>query len=126
MEQSEAKERDYIKSELKLNESAISIERAHRLPGNNYPRPVIVSPSLRIRNELSNDIESKGNPIERMKPVMLFPMSHLRLIPEVENAFVGVRTFPSGSGRLDPLLFHSLKNHLKLERMHICVLINLS
>ena len=41
-EEFEEKVRNYIKSELDLDETAISIERAHRLPGKNKPRPLIV------------------------------------------------------------------------------------
>ena len=67
-EESEAKVRDYIKSELKLDESAISIERAHRLPGKNYPRPVFIKFSFfkdkervikRYREQRKSDRENK-------------------------------------------------------------------
>lgn len=45
-EQSEEKVRQYIKTELEIDDSNISIERAHRLPGKYKPRPVIVKLSF--------------------------------------------------------------------------------
>lgn len=41
-EQSEDKVRDYIRTELNINDSDMKIERAHRLPSKNSPRPIIV------------------------------------------------------------------------------------
>ena len=41
-EASEEKVRTYIRTELDIDDSNISIERAHRLPGKNKPRPIIV------------------------------------------------------------------------------------
>ena len=41
-EQSEDKVREYIRTELNINDSDIKIERAHRLPSKNSPRPIIV------------------------------------------------------------------------------------
>ena len=41
-EASEEKVRTYIRTELEIDDSNISIERAHRLPGKNKPRPIIV------------------------------------------------------------------------------------
>lgn len=40
-DQSEQKVRDYIRTELELDENGIHIERAHRLPGKFKPRPLI-------------------------------------------------------------------------------------
>ena len=34
--------RNYIKPDLEIDESEIKIERAHRLPGKNKPKPIIV------------------------------------------------------------------------------------
>lgn len=40
-EQSEVKIREYIKTELNIDESNVKIERAHRLPSKTSPRPII-------------------------------------------------------------------------------------
>jgi len=40
-EQSEAKIRDYL-TEMNIDDTSIQIDRAHRLPGNSAPRPIIV------------------------------------------------------------------------------------
>ena len=45
-EQSEDKVRQYLKDNLDIDESKISIERAHRLPSSSKPRPIIVKFSL--------------------------------------------------------------------------------
>ena len=41
-DQSETKIRDYLSTELNMDEARIKIERAHRLPGKSKPRPIIV------------------------------------------------------------------------------------
>ena len=41
-DQSETKIKDYLLTELNIDEARITIERAHRLPGKSKPRPIIV------------------------------------------------------------------------------------
>ena len=65
-EESERKVRHYISETLHMDDTRISIERAHRLPANNKPRPIIVKFSFfkdkdRILQEFKNLKKERRN-----------------------------------------------------------------